>query len=170
VPVSVDEGGKKQRSLSENSPWSEGINDSSNQVVFEEVHPEVILLSYTFFLIPEVPSFELTGELAELLPDWLKEICVSNGWKLDFVTVDPKYLQWALSVPTVVATLQVIKQVRSKLTEHILDTVNEAIELKDPTDLWAHGYLLLHGLHPHSNEVIEQYVRLIREQQQKYSM
>jgi REP element-mobilizing transposase RayT len=165
--MSVDESGKNQQSTLFKSPRGEEIYDSSNQVLFEEIHPEVNSLSYTFFLIPETPLFQLTGDLVELLPKWLKEICAINGWSLEFVTVDPNYLQWALSIPIVVATLQVINQVRSKLTEHILDTNKGKVEFNNSIDIWAHGYLLLNGINPHAIEVIDRYIRLIRVQQQK---
>ena len=162
----MDEENRNQQFTSFNAQGDNDNSNSDNKVVLESVHSTEYSLSYTFFLIPETPSFQLTGELTELLPKWLKEICVSNGWQLEFTTVEPKYLQWGLSVPTNIATVQVVKQVRTQLTKHILDEIMNSTEIGNLSDLWAPGYLLLHGLHYHPIEIIEQYIRLIWDQQQ----
>lgn len=166
VNVSMDIGGKNKKSDAVPNRDDEVV-DSSGEVLLELVNPGEYVLGYTFFLIPEIASCQLTGELAELLSESLKKICTSNGWKLEFVAVDPKYIQWALSVPAVVATGQIIQQVRSKLTEQILINFKGKFETKDPADFWAQGYLLIHGLSPRPVEIIEQYIRLIRQQQKK---
>jgi hypothetical protein len=161
---------ESQRSLSDPSVSDEDNSEVNETVLLELVSQDKYVLSYTFFIIPELPSFELTGELIDKLPIWLNEICVSNGWKLDFATVDPKYLQWAVTVSTSVRATQIILQVRTRLTKLILDSINETMNLKDSTDLWAPGYLLLYDLHQHPIEIIEQYIRLIRDQQKKFSL
>lgn len=166
----MDEGGRNQQLSSFTLHGGGADNDSSNNVLLETLHPEEYSLSYTFFLIPEIASFQLTGELVELLPKWLKDISVSNHWTLEFSAVDPGYFQWALSVPAVVATVQVVQQVRTKLTEHVLMSVKGKIKLNNPTDFWAPGYLLLCGLHQRPIEIVEYYIQLIRRQQKKYSL
>lgn len=160
---------KKQQSVPNGIESADAFTESNDNVdvLLEVVSQDQYALSYTFFIIPELPSFELTGELVEALPRWLNEICGTKGWKLEFVTVDPNYLQWALTVSTSVLTSQIVIQVRTELTKLILDTLNETMDLKDSTDLWAPGYLLLHGLHQNPIGIIEQYTRLVREQQQK---
>lgn len=165
----MDTDRNNQQSSSFKSPWGDDINDSNTDVTFERINAEEYLISYTFFLIPEFPTFQLTGELIDLMPKWIEEICVSNRWKLEFVTVNPKYLQWALSIPAVIATMRVVDLVRSKLTENILSAAEEKMELGDSTDLWAPGYLLLHGIHPHPIDIIEQYILLVRKQHQRDS-
>ena len=149
----------------------ENDNDGLDKdVLLEVVSQDQYALSYTIFIIPELPSFELTGKLVDLLPDWLNDICTQNGWKLEFVTVNPQYLQWAITVSTGVITSQVVIQVRKELSKLILATINEPMELKDSTDIWGPGYLLLHGIHRDVPGIIEQYIHLIREQQQRSSM
>ena len=167
----MTEGGNKDYQLKPNHSVSDDqVNDLNEDVLLEVVSQDQYALSYTFFIIPELPSFELTGELAESLPGWLSEVCTHKGWKLEFVTVKPNYLQWALTVSTSVIASQVVIQMRSELSMLILDSKMETVDMKGSTDLWAHGYLLLHGLHQDTSGIIEQYIRLIREQQQKDSL
>ena len=167
----MDDGGnKRQQSTQTNSESVDEFNDSSEDVLLEVVNQDRYSLSYTIFIIPQLSSFEVTGELIEALPKWLDEIFTKNGWKLEFVMVNPQYLQWALTVSTTVVASQVVIQVRNELSKLILATIDEPIDLKDSTDIWAHGYLLLHGIHQDPSGIIEQYIRLIREQQQKSSI
>lgn len=165
LKVSMDEGGRRQHTTSSTPRRDEDIIDSGKDVLLEAVSSNRYALTYTFFLIPDSASFRLTGELADLLPKWLEQICLSHGWKLEFATVDSAYLQWGLSVPPVVATGQIIQQVRSGLTEQIRGAFKERIEIKVPTDFWAPGYLLLYGGHPHTSEIVKQYIHLIRRRQ-----
>ena len=166
----MDDGGKKKQQPNlthlENS---DDFNDLDESVQFEVISKDRYSLSYTIFIIPQLSSFELTGELIEALPRLLDEMFTKNGWKLEFVVVNPQYLQWALTVSTSVVASQVVIQVRNELSKLILATIKAPMDLKDSTDLWAPGYLLLHGLHQNPAGIIEQYIRLIREQQQKSS-
>ncbi|HSG41724.1 MAG TPA: transposase [Anaerolineales bacterium] len=150
----------KQQPIPEHPENDDG---SEEEILLEVIGQDQYALSYTFFIIPELTSFELTGELIETLPKWLKEISEKNGWKLEFVTVNPQYLQWAITVSTSVITSQVVIQTRNELSKLILATIT--MDLNNSTDIWAPGYLLLHGMHQDVSGIIEQYIRLIREQQ-----
>lgn len=145
----------------------ESDGSSDKEILLEVISQDQYALSYTFFIIPEKPSFELTGELAETLPRWLGELCENNGWKLEFVTVKPNYLQWALTVSTSVMTSQVVIQVRTELSKLIVDLNKDEADVSDLPDMWAPGYLILHGLHQDPSGIIEQYINLVRDQQKK---
>ena len=166
--MSTNAGGKNQQSPSFVPRRDEENIDSSNGGLLEPLTAEQHAPSYTIFLIPEVPSFELTGKLAELLSEGLKQICDSKGWKLEFVTVDAKYLQWAMSVPSAPAAVQIIQLIRPRLSEQIYSNISEETEMKNSIDFWAQGYLLLYGLHPHPDEIIEQYILLVRRQKERH--
>ena len=166
----MDEGGNKNKQPTPNHYVSDDeVNELNEKVLLEVVSQDQYALSYTFFIIPELPSFELTGDLVDLLSEWLSDLCAQKGWKLEFVTVKPNYLQWALTVSTSVIASQVVIQVRTELTKLVLDSNKTAMDLKGPTDLWAHGYLLLYGLHQDTSGIIDQYIRLIRDQQENES-
>lgn len=75
---------------------------------------------FTCCLIPNTPSLELADEIAEITSTELQQICLSNGWKLEFFKVDTQYLQWAVSVRPTVTVMDVIFQVRSDLNNKIL--------------------------------------------------
>lgn len=122
---------------------------------------------FTCFLIPNTPSLELTDEIAEITSTELQQICLSNGWKLEFFKVDTQYLQWAVSVRQTVTVKDIILQVRSDLNNKIL-LVFVKQDLKPPPDFWAEGYLVLHGLISIPTEIIDRYILLIRRRQSSY--
>jgi len=159
--MSVDEVDKVQKTPTTSQQHEDGeYIDSNEDVLLELVNSDEYVLGHTFFLVPEVPFNKLPDDLVNLLTECLKNECRSNGWKLEFVTVDPKYLQWAVSVQPTVTTMQIVQQVRLKTTEHINSYFDGKIDGINPADFWMRGYLLLHGLHPHSSDIVERYIRL----------
>lgn len=131
-------------------------------VTFETIQPDGYSLTYTCFLLPHDPSYELTEVLSEQLTVWLQEICLLNNWKLEYVTIRPQYLQWALSVSPSVATVQIVQQVRTLTTRWLEEATGDH---PTPQDLWAPGYLALQGVHHYSEPIIERYICLVRMQQ-----
>ena len=163
----TDEGGITQQPSTVNPRGDDKVNDSTEEVLIEQLGSDDYSLSYTIFLIPENPQHQLTGHLAECLPEYLTDICESNGWNLDVVTISPDYIQWILSVRPVVTTMQIVQQVRAQTNEQIVGEFKEDINLDGQEDFWAPGYLLLHGKHPTEDKVIDQYIRLIRDNQKR---
>lgn len=57
------------------------------------------LITYACLLVPRFSTHYLTGDLAENLSEWLPNICIAFGWRLEFLAVRPEYLQWVIDVP-----------------------------------------------------------------------
>lgn len=123
-------------------------------VTFETIQRDGYNLTYTCFLLPSDPVCELTGDLPDQLAEWLQEICLLNNWKLEFVSINPQYLQWVVSVSPAVATGQIMQQVRTQTTQRITTSLG--------VDFWAPGYLTLQGAHLHAGPLIEHYMQLMR--------
>lgn len=137
---------------------------SSEDVILEQVLPSPYTLSYTFFLIPRIPSQQLIGDLADNLPHWLKMICISIEWKLEFVIVSPDYFQWALSVGPAISTGRIIEHIRSKTSEMIFANFDQLKKENIFDDFWAIGYLSLSGVQTNPKVIIERYLKMIRQQ------
>lgn len=143
--------------------------DSNENVLLEPIHPEAYDLSYTCLLIPGHPLHQITGDLAILLPQWLRQICASYNWQIEFITVDPDYFQWGLRVIPSTQTGQFMQKIRHGTSELILSTFEHIRNNNLINDFWATGYLVVLGTRPHPKEMIEQYIRLSRRQQEPYS-
>jgi len=143
--------------------------DSNENVLLETIYPEAYDLSYTCLLIPRHPLHQLKGELAELLPQCLRQICASYNWQIEFITVDPDYFQWGLRVIPSTQTGQFMQKIRHGTSELILSTFEHVRSNNLINDFWAPGYLVVLGTRPHPKDMIEQYIRLSRRQQESYS-
>jgi REP element-mobilizing transposase RayT len=152
--------------LSESKTGEKATIDSNNDVLLESIHPEAYDISYTCLLIPGQPNQQLKGDLAELLPQWLKQICTSYHWQIEFITVNPDYFQWGLRVIPSTQTGQFMQKIRNKTSELILSKFEKIHGNNSNNDFWATGYLVVLGTRPHPKEMIEQYIRLSRRQQE----
>jgi REP element-mobilizing transposase RayT len=141
------------------------VSDSSQDVLLETVDQELYNLSYTCLLIPRFPSHQLKGDLADYLPQWLQQICISFGWRLEFITVNPEYFQWAILVPPSTPPGRFMQQIRNDTSSMILSSFGHIRKENLSNDFWAGGYLVVLGTRPHPEEMIHQYIRLTRHQQ-----
>ena len=139
--------------------------ESEHDVLLESVTPELYNLSYTCLLIPRFPSHLLKGDLADYLPNWLQQICISYGWRLEFTTVNPNYLQWAIIVSPSIAPAQFMGIICKATSKMILESFGHIRKGNLSNDFWAPGYLVVLGTRPHPEEMITQYIRLTRQQQ-----
>jgi REP element-mobilizing transposase RayT len=134
--------------------------------LLEPIYPESYDLSYTCLLIPRLPSHQLIGDLAERLPQWVQQICVSYNWRIEFITVNPDYFQWGLRTIPSIQTSQFMQEIRQKTSELILSTFEYIHNESSANDFWAPGHLVVLGARPYSKEMIEQYIRMSRRQQE----
>ena len=146
-------------------PKEEEVSDSYQDVKLEPIHSESYDLSYTCLLIPRFPSHQLRGDLADYLSQWLQQICISYGWRLEFTTVNPDYFQWGLKVNASITPHQFIHTIRSETSKFILSNFGRIAKENLSNDFWAPGHLVVLGIRPHPNEMIAQYIQLMRRQQ-----
>ena len=141
------------------------ISQPSEGVLLEPVFPEFYELSYTCLLIPRFPAHQLKGDLADFLPQWLQQICLSFGWRLEFINTDPNYLQWGIWVQPATSPGHFMYVIRHETSEMIFSNFGKIKRENLSNDFWAPGYLVVLGTRPHPREMIEQYIRLTRRQQ-----
>ncbi len=125
-------------------------------------------LSYACLLIPRFSDHYLTGDITFNLPVWMKEICVSFGWRLESVIVRPGYLQWAISVPTTVNPAHIMRITRQHTSQKILNEFPRYKQQNLSGDFWAPGYSMLSGIELQSPEEISTFIQLTRKHQGIY--
>jgi REP element-mobilizing transposase RayT len=140
--------------------------DSIDNILLENINPESYDLSYTCLLIPYLASHHLQGALAERLPQWMKQICTSHNWWLEFLIVDADYFQWGLRVGPSVQTSQFMQVIRQKTSELILIAFENFRNKISANDFWAPGYLVVLGSRPQLKEMVKQYIRMSRRKQE----
>lgn len=122
-------------------------------------------LSYACLLIPRFSAHQLIGDIAEDLHEWMRRICISFEWRLDNLLVRPEYMQWVLYVPAATPPSRCIRTIRDETSRLIFDDFPQIKRENMSHDFWAPGYLVLVGPALHPQEMIEEYIRLTRQQQ-----
>jgi len=122
-------------------------------------------LSYSCLLIPRFSDHYLTGDITTDLLTWMKEICISYGWRLDAITIRPGYLQWVMSVPLTANPAQFMRITRQQSSQKIFEDYPRFKIKNLSSDFWAPGFSVVHGNRLQSMDEINNYILQIRKQQ-----
>jgi REP element-mobilizing transposase RayT len=139
--------------------------EAAQKLVVEPTSAGLYHLTYACLLVPRFSSHYITGDLAEQIGEWLPNICVAFGWRLEFLAVRPEYLQWVVNVQPNTSPGYLMRIMRQQTSEKIF---TEFVRLKkeNPSgDFWAPGYLIMGGTQPHPPQLVRDYIRQTRQRQ-----
>ncbi len=137
----------------------------TTEVTFEPVSKDPYELSYACLLIPRFNTHYLVGDLADNLYDWMKQICISFGWRLDFLSVQPDYLQWIICVPPATSPAKFMNIIRQQTSQEILEDFPRIKKENRSKDFWAPGYFVIVSTSPHPAKMVKDFIWLTRQQQ-----
>jgi REP element-mobilizing transposase RayT len=107
----------------------------------------------------------LAGELAEWLGEWLPQLCVAYGWRLERISIRPQYIQWTVQVPPTVSPGYMVRILREETSRRILKNQPELLVNNPANDFWAPGYLVMSGFLPPTQQMLEEYIQQTRRRQ-----
>ena len=139
--------------------------EAARKLTVEPTSAGMYHLTYACLLVPRFSAHYITGDLADRLGEWLPNICIAFGWRLEFLAVRPEYLQWVVNVQPNTSPGYLMRIMRQQTSEKIF---NELIRLKreNPSgDFWAPGYLIMGGTQPHPPQLVRDYIRQTRQRQ-----
>lgn len=149
--------------LDETRPHS--ITEVANRVMLEPLTPGLYNLPYACLLLPRFSSHYLTGDISERLSEWLPQICIAFGWRLEYLAVRPEYMQWVVNVPPSSSPGYLMRIMRQQLSEKVF-TEFPRLKKENPSgDFWAPGYLIMGGTQPHPPQLVKNYIRDTRTRQ-----
>jgi putative transposase len=122
-------------------------------------------LNYTCVLIPRLPQHYLTRELSEKIGQWIQQVCLAFGWRLEGIALRPEYMQWTVQVTPTISPGNIVKIVRQRTSELIFEQF-ETLRKQNPSgDFWATGYLIVSGSQPPSAGLLRDYIQQTRRRQ-----
>ena len=131
----------------------------------ETTSPALSLLNYTCVLVPRMPGHYLAGELADKLSQWVAQLCVAFGWRLEGIAVRPEYLQWNVQVAPAVSPGNLVRILRQRTSQNIFQAF-PTMQADNPSgDFWASGYLIVSGPQPPSAQLLRDYIARTRRRQ-----
>ena len=149
--------------LDETRPHS--ITEVAGRVMLEPISPGLYNLTYACLLVPRFSSHYLTGDLADRVAEWLPQICIAFGWRLEYLAVRPEYVQWVLNVPPATSPGYLMRIVRQQTSEKIFAEFAKMRKENPSGDFWAPGYLIMGGSQPHPPQLVKDYIKQTRTRQ-----
>jgi len=141
-------------------------SQESGEAADAEVFPQLNNnLSYSCLLIPRFSDHYLTGDITEYLAEWMRQICVSYGWRLDAVIVRPGYIQWIMTVPPSANPAQFMRLTRRHTSERIFNEFPRFKQKNMSGDFWAPGYFIAAGNQLQSPETVSNFILTTRQHQ-----
>jgi REP element-mobilizing transposase RayT len=141
------------------------ITQVGRRILLEPASPAVYNLDYACLLIPRFDNHYLTGELSDRLPEWMQQICVAFGWRLESIAVRPDYLQWVASVPPANSPSYLMRIIRQQTSDRIFVEFPRFHRENPSGDFWAAAYLIMGGSEPHPQKLIRDFIKQTRQRQ-----
>ncbi|HET9589718.1 MAG TPA: IS200/IS605 family transposase [Anaerolineales bacterium] len=149
--------------LDETRPHS--ITEVASRVMLEPIAPGLYNLTYACLLVPRFSSHYLTGDISDRLSEWLPQICIAFGWRLEYLAVRPEYVQWVVNVPPATSPGYLMRIVRQQTSERIFSEFTRMKKENPSGDFWAPGYLIMGGTQPHPPQLVKDYIKQTRTRQ-----
>ncbi len=139
--------------------------DAVRKLVVEPTTAGLYHLTYACLLVPRFSAHYITGDLADHLSEWLPNICIAFGWRLEFLAVRPEYLQWVANVQPNTSPGYLMRIMRQQTSEKIFGEFSRFKKENPSGDFWAPGYLIMGGTQPHPPQLVRDYIRQTRQRQ-----
>ena len=149
--------------LDETRPHS--ITEVAGRVMLDPITPGLYNLTYACLLVPRFTSHYLTGDISDRLSEWLPQICIAFGWRLEYLAVRPEYVQWVVNVPPAASPGYLMRIMRQQTSEKIFAEFPRMKKENPSGDFWAPGYLIMGGTNPHPPQLVKDYIKQTRVRQ-----
>ncbi|MBN2045012.1 MAG: IS200/IS605 family transposase [Anaerolineales bacterium] len=155
--------------MEESSPQHEAnledLPTAEEEIVVEPVSPSMYNLTYACVLIPRFLDHHLIGDVAQRLSDWITHLCVAFGWRLEQLTISPKYVQWMVNVPPNTSPGYLMRTIREHTSRRMFVEFPALDQENLVGDFWAPGYLVLGTPQPPPITLIEEFIENTRSRQ-----
>lgn len=146
------------------------ITDTPANIEIPPIHLEpttaaLYNLSYVCVLLPRLPSHYLTGDLATRLSEWIQQLCIAFGWRLEHISVRPDHLQWIVNVPPVTSPSYLMRIMRQHTSKRVFGEFPRIAEENPSGDFWAPGYLIMGSSQPAPAQLLKDFIQQTRSRQ-----
>lgn len=128
-------------------------------------YPVIYSLYLSCTLVSRIPAHTINGPLSTLLIDWVKNLCLAFGWRLEQISLGEEFLSWVVSLPPGTSPAAHLKTIRQKTSRSIFETF-PYLERENPSgDFWAPGYMISSSPDLPNSDTIDAFIRQTRCQQ-----
>jgi DNA-binding response OmpR family regulator/REP element-mobilizing transposase RayT len=131
----------------------------------EPISPAMVNLTYSCVLIPRLPEHYLTGDLASRVSEWVTQLCLAFGWRLEQLSVRPEVLQWMVNVPPQTSPGYLMRIIRQHTSRRLFVEFPRYAESNPSGDFWAPGYLIMSGPQAPPPKLVKDFIKETRVRQ-----
>lgn len=139
--------------------------EDSKEYKLEPVSPSVYNLTYACVLIPRLPTHHLTANVATNLSEWVTQLCLAFGWRLEHLSIRPEYLQWMVNVPPTTSPGYLMRIIRQHTSRRMFVEFPKIVDENPSGDFWAPGYLIMSGNQPPPPQLVKDFIQDTRRRQ-----
>lgn len=144
---------------------AESMTDVAHRILLEPASPSMVNLTYSCLLIPRFDHHHLVGDSADRLNEWVPQVCIAFGWRLEHISVRPDYLQWVVRVPPSTAPGYIMRIVRQQSSDRLFAEFPRFKAENPSGDFWAPGYLIMGSSQPHPQKLVRDFIKQTRARQ-----
>ncbi|RPI31010.1 MAG: response regulator [Chloroflexota bacterium] len=122
-------------------------------------------LSYACMLLPRLPKHHLTGDLSSHLTEWVAQLCIAFGWRLEHLALRPDYLLWVVNVNPSTSPSYLMRIMRQHTSLRIFNEFPTLARENPSGDFWAPGYLIMSSIQPPPMQVVRDFIKQTRHRQ-----
>ncbi|HEX2993797.1 MAG TPA: transposase [Anaerolineales bacterium] len=122
-------------------------------------------LTFSCLLLPRFHDHYLTGDITDYLVEWMRQVCISYGWRLNAIAVRPGYLHWVMTVPLNANPAQFMRIIRRQTSEKIFEDFPRYKQKNVSGEFWAPGNFVVPGDQLQSPESINSFILQTRRHQ-----
>jgi REP element-mobilizing transposase RayT len=143
-----------------------GIVEQPGSVAPQVSIPQVSSdLAFACVLIPRFSDHYLVGDIVDWLAVWMKQVCISYGWRLETMSVRPGYIQWVMHVPMNSNPAHFMRLIRRYTSDQIFEDFPR-FKLKNISgEFWAPGNYVVPGSQLQSTEQVNEFILQTRRYQ-----
>lgn len=134
-------------------------------VLPSEPTPAVYNLSFACVMIPRFPHHFLTSDLAARLSEWLPQICVAFGWRVEHLSVRPEYVQFMVNVPPATSPGYLMRILTKVTSQRIFASFPRFQEENPSGEFWAPGYLIISSTQLPPHRMVKDFISQTRKRQ-----
>ena len=127
--------------------------------------PALAHILYACVLSPRMPHHYLKGDLSLRLGEWLPQLCLAFGWRLEQISIRPEYIQWLVRVSPATSAGYLMRVLRQQTSQRIFTEFPVFSKDNPSGDFWAAGYLVMSTERPIPAEVVRQFIQQTRTHQ-----
>jgi REP element-mobilizing transposase RayT/DNA-binding NarL/FixJ family response regulator len=134
-------------------------------VLPSEPTPATYNLSFACVMIPRFPHHHLTSDLATRIGEWIPQICVAFGWRVEHLAIRPEYVQFMVNVPPATSPGYLMRIITKVTSQRVFTSFPRFNDENPSGEFWAPGYLILSSTQLPPHRMVKDFIAQTRKRQ-----